>query len=313
MTLFLVSVRSDEEARIAVAAGADAVVVSRPRPDAFAPTVPTMIVDVAADLLTPAVDGPSIAIGGEASHGLVMIRETAPTEVDLDAIVAAGRAGIMLAAAGRLVDTLGLAALDDIASRCRSRGLLVGFSGGLESPDISRLLTFKPDILLVGRALRVAHRCDAPLDPDAIALFRGLFPQPSAAIRPAKTPAKTEERPRRWRDRIFVRDMVLEIDVGAYAEEFGRRQRVRFSIEAEIEAIDHPTRDMRDVVSYDLLTDTIRQVAGAGHVEFVETLAETIAARILGHPRLAAVHVTVEKLDLGAGVVGIDIWREAGG
>ena len=67
--------------------------------------------------------------------------------------------------------------------------------------------------------------------------------------------------------------------------------------------------DMRDVFSYDLITDGIRMLVGAGHVALAETLAERIAAMVLGHPRVTKVVVRVQKLQTGSGVVGVEIER----
>ena len=68
--------------------------------------------------------------------------------------------------------------------------------------------------------------------------------------------------------------------------------------------------DMRDVVSYDLLTDGIRLMVDRGHIPLLETLAESIASMVLSHPRVLRVRLTLEKLDVGPGSVGIEITRE---
>jgi dihydroneopterin aldolase len=67
--------------------------------------------------------------------------------------------------------------------------------------------------------------------------------------------------------------------------------------------------DMRDVFSYDLITDGIRMLTGSGHIGLVETLAERIAAMVLAHPRVARVMVRVQKLNTGSGTVGVEIER----
>jgi dihydroneopterin aldolase len=66
---------------------------------------------------------------------------------------------------------------------------------------------------------------------------------------------------------------------------------------------------MRDVFSYDLITDGIRLLTGSGHVGLVETLAERIASMVLAHPRVAKVMVRVQKLETGSGTVGVEIER----
>jgi dihydroneopterin aldolase len=67
--------------------------------------------------------------------------------------------------------------------------------------------------------------------------------------------------------------------------------------------------DMRDVFSYDLITDGIRMLIWAGHIPLVETLAERIAAMVLNHPRVTKVVVRVQKLETGSGTVGVEIER----
>ncbi len=89
-----------------------------------------------------------------------------------------------------------------------------------------------------------------------------------------------------------------------------RTQRVRFSIEADLDPLGRATRGMGDIVSYNLLADTVDRLVAAGrHIDFVETLAEDIAATILRVPRIAVVRVRVEKLDLGAEAFGVEIER----
>ena len=111
-------------------------------------------------------------------------------------------------------------------------------------------------------------------------------------------------------DRVFVRDFELAMQIGAYAREYGKTQRVRFDVEVRVLRQTHAPADMRDVFSYDIITDSIRVIAAREHVVLVEGLAETIAARLLTYPRVVSVTVRVEKLDTGPGGVGVEITRE---
>ena len=96
----------------------------------------------------------------------------------------------------------------------------------------------------------------------------------------------------------------------AYAHEHGKTQRVRFNVDADVHRLDRPTVDLRDVVSYDLITDGIRLIAARHHVELAETLAERVADLVLSMPRVAKVMVRVEKLDVQPGSVGVEIVRQ---
>jgi (5-formylfuran-3-yl)methyl phosphate synthase len=313
MTQILACIRNHGEACLAVAAGMDAVLLQGGTGEA---SLAGSAGQVPAGALER--EGAETVLRIAGATVLVVSGDSVPGPGTLDVLQAAGRAGVLIAAAERLVDAVPLPRLGALAEACRARRLLCGFAGGLESPDVPRLLGFDPDFLVFGRALRRGRRRDGELDALAMGLIRDLVPRTtSGCFGPgqesvATSPSAAEKPIARMRhDRIFVRDLVLEIAIGAYASEFGRKQRVRFTVEADIIANNRPTRDMRDVVSYDLLSDAIRQVATAGHVEFVETLAEAVAARVLAHRRVASVRVVVEKLDFEPGSIGVEIWREA--
>jgi dihydroneopterin aldolase len=111
-------------------------------------------------------------------------------------------------------------------------------------------------------------------------------------------------------DKIFVDDFVLPVEIGAYRHEHGQAQKVRFDVTAFVERISGVPRDMKDIVSYDLILDGIRTIVAGGHVMLAETLAEEVAALVLRHPRVVRVVVRVQKLELGPGGVGVEIDRE---
>lgn len=196
----------------------------------------------------------------------------------------------------RVLDAFSVADLAGFASFCRARGFAVGFAGGVEPPDVPRLLALDPASIGLGGALRDENDRFAP---DRLRTVRSLWVQarPLSALPPPHA-----------LDRIFVRDRVVAMSVGAYARERQALQRVRFTVEAEIEPAGSSAAGLAGVVSYDLITDAIDRLA-SGHVELVETLAEDLAAAVLGHPRVATVAITVEKLDVGPGSIGCHITR----
>ncbi len=116
-----------------------------------------------------------------------------------------------------------------------------------------------------------------------------------------------EETPR---DRIFIRDWVLPVHIGVYAEEQGITQRVGFSVEAEVVASGAALHDeIAEVPSYDDILKIIRAIVDEGHITLVETLAERIAARCLADTRIASARVRTEKLERGPAAVGVEIVR----
>jgi dihydroneopterin aldolase len=126
-----------------------------------------------------------------------------------------------------------------------------------------------------------------------------------------RDPRPPRPRPADRLDKIFVRDLVLDCQIGAFAEEKGSLQRVRFCVELWLyPARERNNDDVARVVSYDRIVEAIRAVTGNGHINLVETVAERIAAKCLAHRRAAKVRVRVEKLDRVEGAaLGVEIER----
>ena len=225
----------------------------------------------------------------------------------------AGLAGLVVAvmveprADARLMVAADIARLDAFARASRALGIPFGFAGGLEAPDVARLLVLRPDMLGFHLAARHEHRADRGVDIQAVAALRALLPLDSVAPH-ATTVAHRDET-----DHIFVHDFVALLSIGAYQAERGMRQRVRFSVDADVRRPTEPPTDMRGVFSYDIIIETIRVLAERPHVTFVETLAEELATRLLAYPQLTLVTIKVEKLDVIEGSVGIVIHRDRHG
>lgn len=112
--------------------------------------------------------------------------------------------------------------------------------------------------------------------------------------------------------RIFVRDLVLDCRIGAYAHERLAPQPVRINVDLRVREADQPRNDdLGNVLSYDDIVGGIRALVAKGHINLAETLAEEIAAICLADPRVAHVLVKVEKLTVqpDAASVGVEIER----
>jgi dihydroneopterin aldolase len=113
------------------------------------------------------------------------------------------------------------------------------------------------------------------------------------------------------RYRIFVRDLVLQCRIGVYEEEQHGPQRVRINAEVLVErggTGDEP----RDVVDYARIVEGIRGVAGAGHINLVETFAERVLDLCLADPRALAARVGIEKLDIVPDAESVGVWLKRG-
>ncbi len=112
------------------------------------------------------------------------------------------------------------------------------------------------------------------------------------------------------RDRISLRDHVVEVEIGAFQAERGTTQRVRFDVVVEVRPHPEPLQDDVDrILSYDLITEAIAAELAAERMNLLETLAERVADRILAEPQAMRAFVRIEKLDRGPGALGVEIVR----
>ena len=111
-------------------------------------------------------------------------------------------------------------------------------------------------------------------------------------------------------DRISVRDLILTADIGAFQQERGTEQRLRFNIAVEVVPLVGMIEDDVDrILSYDKVTEAIEGELEEERFNLLETLAERIALRILAEPQARRVFVRIEKLDRGPGALGVEIVR----
>ncbi len=366
MTAMLASVRSPDEAEIAIAGGADIVDMKDPSAGAFGalpiarlkealaaidlrrptsavtgdPSMRTDAIVAAVQAITAtgvdyvkvglfppdrdqraAIDALSDAASATRLVGCLFAdRDSDPVRL-VAPLAEAGFTGVMLDTAdktgGRLLAHAGIPALSAFVHAAKEHGLMVGLAGGLEAPDVPRLLSLKPDFLGFRGALCAAGRREAGLDAQAVAAIRRLIPQErgeaagnvdyrllsARGFHPDNSdPSQTA--------RIFVRDLVLAVRIGAYSHERDAPQKVRFDVSVDTKRPRGETQGMGQVYSYDLITDAISRIIAEEHIDFVEKLAERIGAEVLRDVRVDRVTVKVEKLEIGPGGVGVELTME---
>ncbi|MCF7700970.1 dihydroneopterin aldolase [Loktanella sp. M215] len=115
-------------------------------------------------------------------------------------------------------------------------------------------------------------------------------------------------------DRISLRDYVVEVEIGAFQQERGHLQRVRFNVVVEVLPQTGPIDDDVDrILSYDRVTEAIGAELRAERINLLETLAARVAERILAEPQAERVFVRIEKLDRGPFSLGVEIVRARDG
>lgn len=119
--------------------------------------------------------------------------------------------------------------------------------------------------------------------------------------------ATADDRPR---DRISLRDHVVDVEIGAFQAERGTKQRIQFNVVVEVAPQTAIVDDDVDrILSYDRVTEAIAIELDAERLNLLETLAERVAERILLEPQAMRTFVRIEKLDRGPGALGVEIVR----
>lgn len=111
---------------------------------------------------------------------------------------------------------------------------------------------------------------------------------------------------------IFVKDMVIDMEIGAYDDERGRTQKVRINVIVEPSRWPNEAHDnLNETLSYDIIVNHVLRVVRTGeHTHLVETVAERIAALCLQENAIRQVTVRVEKLEIYSfAVPGVEIVR----
>lgn len=115
---------------------------------------------------------------------------------------------------------------------------------------------------------------------------------------------------------VFIRNLMLDAHIGAYRHEVGSAQPIRVNIDLTVSEDGAPVDDrLENVVDYAEVAKFVRNIVDRGHVNLVETLAETVASHALTDPRVRAVRVRIEKMAAlpDAESVGVEIERLANG
>ena len=113
-------------------------------------------------------------------------------------------------------------------------------------------------------------------------------------------------------DLVYVRDLVLEMSAGIYDHEKAAKQRVIINIELSVDktpANEHSSID--DVVSYEDIVVSVRDLAAKKHYELLEEFTEEISKICLLDQRVKIVTVGVEKPDIfeDCKAVGVQVTR----
>ena len=111
--------------------------------------------------------------------------------------------------------------------------------------------------------------------------------------------------------RIFLRNYVVDANIGVHAHEKNGAQRVALNVDVFVPlSLSTPRHDrIHEVIDYDFIRLAIKHRIEQGHINLQETLVDDVARALLSHPAVRAVRVSSEKPDVYDDVdaVGIEI------
>jgi 7,8-dihydroneopterin aldolase/epimerase/oxygenase len=111
--------------------------------------------------------------------------------------------------------------------------------------------------------------------------------------------------------RIFLRNYVVDANIGIHAHEKNGAQRVALNVDVFVPlSLSTPRHDrIHEVIDYDFIRLAIKHRIEQGHINLQETLVDDIARALLAHPAVRAVRVSSAKPDVYEDVdaVGIEV------
>ena len=109
--------------------------------------------------------------------------------------------------------------------------------------------------------------------------------------------------------RIFLRDHVVQVSIGAHDFEKTQAQRLIFNVELFVSySQSTPQADqLSEVVDYDFVREVIAQRVRTGHVELQETLCDDLVATLIQHPQVQAVRLSTCKPDVYPDCAGVGV------
>lgn len=116
-------------------------------------------------------------------------------------------------------------------------------------------------------------------------------------------------------DRVRVEGLALDARVGVYEFEYGIDQRLEIDVTAHLDLSEAGrTDELEAALDYDHIAGACREVVAARHHRLIETIAASIAERVLDDPRIDRVDVRVAKPGAvpGARTVAVEMTRRRG-
>ena len=116
-----------------------------------------------------------------------------------------------------------------------------------------------------------------------------------------------------YEKKVLIKDLTLNLQLGYYDFEKGKKQKVKFNLELNYEN-KKPTNDddLKSIVNYGKIVKLIEKLVKNKHYNFLETLAEDIFDELFKNKRIDKIVLRIEKLEIlkQCSSVGIQISKK---
>ena len=103
----------------------------------------------------------------------------------------------------------------------------------------------------------------------------------------------------KYKRKVIIKDLILNISIGIHNFEKKKRQRVKFNIEILTNPYVSPNnKDLNSILNYEEIVNKIEKIAYLKHHELLEDLAENIFNMTFRNKLVKKINLKIEKLDI---------------
>ena len=103
----------------------------------------------------------------------------------------------------------------------------------------------------------------------------------------------------KYKRKVIIKNLVLNIFIGIHDFEKKKKQRVRFNIEVITNPFVKPnSKDLKTILNYEEIINKIKDLVKKEHHELLEDLAENIFTIIFQNRLAQKVKIKIEKLEI---------------
>ena len=103
----------------------------------------------------------------------------------------------------------------------------------------------------------------------------------------------------KYKRKVIIKELILNILVGIHNFEKKKRQRVKFNIEILTDPYVTPnSKDLNSILNYEEVVIKIEKITNKTHHELLEDLAENIFNKLFKNKLIKKISLKLEKLDI---------------